>query len=1058
MSSDFLYSKDSCGRLEPAWCLHNLKLLKSGFLKLSSPARLRCCRVWKFTTADRFIVAAPSVRRALHTLMTLAWSGMKDPSSEDTAQRRTKIDARSIDGALSGTSKPTSASGQTVLYFAYGSNMCPRVMGPKAGLLYWPRRISESSWSTGEPAVLEGFALEFSCPGVRALGEPSFANITQAPAAGSETNGQADRHAVHGVVFHLTAAELDRILLSEGVGMNGQRMLNVTVRTYTNKIYENVKTVAYVSPGTRARDRPSSRYLSLVMEGAQYYGLDRRYCRELLRKASGADPSASSRANGAADSDFIGMMRDMEVSPQIVEFYRQMHHLDGAVRFICPPSCDEHAHVQKPLLLFFPGLDGTGISIAPLLRAFQSKYDVRVLVIPRDNRLKLQELASSVLDAIETLYCEKASEMVQEGVASAGPVLANVLAESMGCLLWFECVRVFHQRVASKPETSASKSLLDRKLARHAILVNAATSFADSSLAPLWENLSIFPDGIYNIAPYIFSPMLIDLLQLLNDPTSAYQSLRRMGVLREILPKQTLRHRVLMIRDFSYSAHDYRVAAQIGAERYTIVASANDGLLPSLAESERLMKQLSRPFSERQRSEKLVPGSVVPATVVRYVARSGGHALLQSRDFDAYQVLIEQAEQAHDRLCSRMVESSLQRGSNSDESNLKIVQGRSASADLKDGVSGVAVAEGDSTVAETPKESSQLNRSFLSVLPEKPEERRALGPRYVPTNRFALGEIQHRIRQQRRLLSPIFLNFDQVPLSTQTPPVLFVGNHTRLGLIDLPFFIDHIWKTRGVFVRGLAHPIIFGSRGLAERPNDRQSQRNGTRAETFVANLKTLGAVPVSPRTVYDLLQRGDSLLLFPGGAREAYKRRGENNQLFWPHHEEFVRLCARLGATIVPFASYGPDDSFDVVLDGKEMLSLPLLGSFIRNQFEHIGIRSDIVRAWRSPMPRTPTDEAIADLLLPLLRPRPPLRLYFQFFDPIYPDANLVRDRKKAQEIYEGIRDTVARGLLCLKRMALLNDPYVQFPRRFGYEELHRGAQAPTLTPWSCTDSHLLL
>jgi 1-acyl-sn-glycerol-3-phosphate acyltransferase len=957
--------------------------------------------------------------------------------------------------------KASKARNRTTFYFAYGSNMCPRVMGPNASLFYLARRISETSWRTGEPAVLDDYVLEFNTPGARSLGEPAFANIVPVPASDSESNGEVYKHAVHGVLFRLTESEFERIMLSEGVGIAGERVISVTVQTYRKEIYHDVKTVAYISSGMQKAERPSARYLSLLMEGAQYYGLNQEYCRQLLRKAAGNDSTTSRRTMDPPMNDFIGTMRDMEVPPPIVDFYSRMHHLEGPVRFISPPMVHEDTRSQKPLLLFFPGLDGTGISIASLLRLFQSKYDARVLVIPRDNRLSLAELASSVLDQIEILYREKMLGLATESTSPVQYPPADILAESMGSILWFECVRQFGLRYQSKQETMSAKSSGNSKLARHVILVNSATNFADAALAPLWENLSFLPDPIYELAPYIFSPILIDLFQLLDDPTAAYQSLKRMGILREILPKRTLQHRVQLIRDFAYSANDFRKAALIGAERYTIIAAANDGLLPSLAESERLMRLLSGPLTEIQRSGNLIFPHL-PATVIRYVAQSGGHALLQSHSFDAYRVIIRQAEEAHNRLHAR-----LSRGISSSwltrRTTVPIApQGDEAEESISP--SGVTAASEPTNPVTGPTELHRSARSLTfdqgissnSVLRNRDEN--ATTSRFLPSNRFLLGEAQQRIRQQQRIQSPVFLDFDQVPLSAQTPPVLFVGNHTRLGLIDLPFLVDHVWKTRGVFVRGLAHPIIFASQRLSQRADRIPNESRSRRTNEFAASLEALGAVPVSPRVTYNLLRRGDSLLLFPGGAREAYKRRGENNKLFWPRHEEFVRLCARLGVTIVPFASYGPDDSFDVVLDGEELLNIPLLGPFIRARAKQIGIRSDIVRAWRSPRSSQPSDEAIADLIIPLLRPRPPLRQYFQFFEPIYPDASLVDDRERAQLLYESIRDTIAEGLRRLERKVQDHDRYWQFGRRFVFEELHRGAQAPTLTPWSCAESHLQL
>lgn len=50
-------------------------------------------------------------------------------------------------------------------------------------------------------------------------------------------------------------------------------------------------------------------------------------------------------------------------------------------------------------------------------------------------------------------------------------------------------------------------------------------------------------------------------------------------------------------------------------------------------------------------------------------------------------------------------------------------------------------------------------------------------------------------------------------------------------------------------------------------------------------------------------MKNRESVLLFPGGVREAYKRKNEEYQLFWPESAEFVRMASRHGATIVPFA-----------------------------------------------------------------------------------------------------------------------------------------------------------
>ena len=55
------------------------------------------------------------------------------------------------------------------------------------------------------------------------------------------------------------------------------------------------------------------------------------------------------------------------------------------------------------------------------------------------------------------------------------------------------------------------------------------------------------------------------------------------------------------------------------------------------------------------------------------------------------------------------------------------------------------------------------------------------------------------------------------------------------------------------------------------------------------------------------------------GGVREAYKGKGEEYRIFWPDRAEFVRMAARYGATIVPFAGVGCEDSVNMLLDPQQ-------------------------------------------------------------------------------------------------------------------------------------------
>ena len=65
----------------------------------------------------------------------------------------------------------------------------------------------------------------------------------------------------------------------------------------------------------------------------------------------------------------------------------------------------------------------------------------------------------------------------------------------------------------------------------------------------------------------------------------------------------------------------------------------------------------------------------------------------------------------------------------------------------------------------------------------------------------------------------------------------------------------------------------------------------------------------------------------------QAYKMKGEEYRLFWSERPEFVRMAARYGATIVPFAGVGAEEGFQMLLDPEEVRRLPIVGSMIEQR-----------------------------------------------------------------------------------------------------------------------------
>eukprot|EP00198_Chlamydomonas_reinhardtii_P000144 XP_001689479.1 acetyltransferase/acyltransferase [Chlamydomonas reinhardtii] len=161
----------------------------------------------------------------------------------------------------------------------------------------------------------------------------------------------------------------------------------------------------------------------------------------------------------------------------------------------------------------------------------------------------------------------------------------------------------------------------------------------------------------------------------------------------------------------------------------------------------------------------------------------------------------------------------------------------------------------------------------------------------------------------RDLISPVVLGFSNLPPPGSADferPMLFVGNHQKMGFYDTPLLVYELY-VRGYRVRGLAHP--------------------GHWAGPFGKWFESFGAVKASPMAAFRLLRGREKVLLFPGGAKEVVKKRGQEYTLLWKDSPDFVRLAAKCDALIVPFAAVGADDAYDVIMDTDEVISHPLLG-----------------------------------------------------------------------------------------------------------------------------------
>ena len=145
----------------------------------------------------------------------------------------------------------------------------------------------------------------------------------------------------------------------------------------------------------------------------------------------------------------------------------------------------------------------------------------------------------------------------------------------------------------------------------------------------------------------------------------------------------------------------------------------------------------------------------------------------------------------------------------------------------------------------------------------------------------------------RRITSPVFRGFEQLP---EHGPMLLVGNHTLLGFYDVPLLYFELWDRRGIVVRALGDHAHF-------------------LLPVWSRMLEEFGVVDGTRENCGALMARGETILVFPGGAREVTKRKGEKYQLLWGSRLGFARMAIAHRCPIVPFAALGVEDSLDIPL-----------------------------------------------------------------------------------------------------------------------------------------------
>jgi len=152
----------------------------------------------------------------------------------------------------------------------------------------------------------------------------------------------------------------------------------------------------------------------------------------------------------------------------------------------------------------------------------------------------------------------------------------------------------------------------------------------------------------------------------------------------------------------------------------------------------------------------------------------------------------------------------------------------------------------------------------------------------------------------RLYFDPQFVGLEEVDASK---PALYVTHHNVTGTLDGVFWAAELYLVKDIFCRSLVDDLHYKIPGW----------RN--------ISAQLMGFVRGSRENCDAMMEAGENIIVYPGGARETCKRKGEAHQLTWKQRTGFARMAIEHGYDIITVAQVGADDSFDIIADSDEIM-----------------------------------------------------------------------------------------------------------------------------------------
>jgi len=222
---------------------------------------------------------------------------------------------------------------------------------------------------------------------------------------------------------------------------------------------------------------------------------------------------------------------------------------DRSINFLTP----RRLQPDYPLFIFLPGMDGTGRLLRSQLNQLETRFDVRCLAIPLDDRSSWAVMTEQVVTLITA----------ELDASSLRPV--------------FLCGESFGGCLAMKV------ALHTPRLCSRLVLVNPASSLRHRPWMGWGSQLGGWvPESLYQLSTTAFLPLLANLERI--------ATIDRQALIAAVqsVPQQTSFWRLSLLSQFDLTSTQLRQLNQ----PVLLLASASDRLLPSVPEAYRLAKMI----------------------------------------------------------------------------------------------------------------------------------------------------------------------------------------------------------------------------------------------------------------------------------------------------------------------------------------------------------------------------------------------------------------------------------------------------------------------------------